>query len=55
MNARAQLPDLSHLWMPFTANKQFKAQPRLLAGAKGMYYTRPTAARFWTAPRACGA
>ena len=39
MNARAQLPDLSHLWMPFTANKQFKAQPRLLAGAKGMYYT----------------
>lgn len=39
MNARAQLPDLSHLWMPFTANKQFKAQPRLLASAKGMYYT----------------
>ena len=34
MNARAQLPDLSHLWMPFTANKQFKAQPRLLAGAR---------------------
>jgi len=38
MNAPAQ-PDLSHLWMPFTANRQFKAQPRLLAGAKGMYYT----------------
>ncbi|OZI44112.1 aspartate aminotransferase family protein [Bordetella genomosp. 5] len=32
-------PDLSHLWMPFTANKQFKAQPRLLTSAKGMYYT----------------
>lgn len=31
--------DLSHLWMPFTANKQFKAQPRLLTGASGMYYT----------------
>lgn len=31
--------DLSHLWMPFTANKQFKAQPRLLKSAKGMYYT----------------
>ncbi|HEY0294842.1 MAG TPA: aspartate aminotransferase family protein [Bordetella sp.] len=25
--------------MPFTANKQFKAQPRMLAGASGMYYT----------------
>ena len=32
-------PDLSHLWMPFTANKQFKAQPRLLASAKDMHYT----------------
>ncbi len=32
-------PDLSHLWMPFTANRQFKAHPRLLASAKGMYYT----------------
>ncbi len=31
--------DLSHLWMPFTANRQFKAHPRLLASAKGMYYT----------------
>ena len=24
--------------MPFTANKQFKAKPRLLASASGMYY-----------------
>ena len=38
MNARTYL-DLSHLWMPFTANKQFKAQPRMLTAAKGMYYT----------------
>lgn len=38
MNAPAH-PDLSHLWMPFTANRQFKAQPRMLASAKGMYYT----------------
>jgi len=35
----AQQPDLSHLWMPFTANKQFKEQPRMLAGASGMFYT----------------
>ncbi|WP_372700349.1 aspartate aminotransferase family protein [Castellaniella sp.] len=33
------LPDLSNLWMPFTANRQFKSHPRLLAGAQGMYYT----------------
>ncbi len=25
-------------WMPFTANQQFKAAPRLLARAEGMYY-----------------
>ena len=31
--------DLNSLWMPFTANRQFKAKPRLLVGAKGMYYT----------------
>ncbi|HEX4196337.1 MAG TPA: aspartate aminotransferase family protein [Caulobacteraceae bacterium] len=30
--------DLDALWMPFTANRQFKAAPRLLASAKGMYY-----------------
>ena len=26
-------------WMPFTANRQFKKAPRLLASASGMYYT----------------
>ncbi|WP_368562115.1 aspartate aminotransferase family protein [Pseudoxanthomonas sp. UTMC 1351] len=26
-------------WMPFTANRQFKATPRLLASASGMHYT----------------
>lgn len=35
----SQTPDLSHLWMPFTANRSFKAAPRLLKSAKGMYYT----------------
>jgi beta-alanine--pyruvate transaminase len=28
-----------HFWMPFTANRQFKSKPRLLASASGMYYT----------------
>jgi len=31
-------PDLSSLWMPFTANRQFKQNPKLLARAKGMHY-----------------
>jgi len=30
--------DLDAFWMPFTANRHFKANPRLLARAKGMYY-----------------
>ncbi len=30
---------LEAFWMPFTANRQFKAKPRLMASAKGMYYT----------------
>jgi beta-alanine--pyruvate transaminase len=34
----AQL-NLDPLWMPFTANRQFKANPRLLVAAKDMYYT----------------
>jgi beta-alanine--pyruvate transaminase len=30
--------DLDAFWMPFTANRQFKANPRLLTRAEGMYY-----------------
>ena len=29
---------LDAYWMPFTANRQFKAAPRLLAAAEGMHY-----------------
>jgi len=29
---------LDHYWMPFTANRQFKAAPRMLSEASGMYY-----------------
>src|SRR5262245_16046963 len=31
--------DLRALWMPFTANRQFKKEPRLFVSAKDMYYT----------------
>ena len=33
--------DLSAFWMPFTPNRQFKAAPRMIAGASGMYYHTP--------------
>lgn len=31
-------PSLEALWMPFTANKAFKARPRMLVAAKDMHY-----------------
>jgi beta-alanine--pyruvate transaminase len=37
-SSRLNRPDLDAFWMPFTANRQFKADPRLLVAAKGMYY-----------------
>jgi beta-alanine--pyruvate transaminase len=33
--------DLEAYWMPFTANRQYKANPRLLAKAHGMHYWTP--------------
>ncbi|RKP43431.1 aspartate aminotransferase family protein [Trinickia fusca] len=38
MTSRPTIEDLSNFWMPFTANRQFKAAPRLLVSARGMYY-----------------
>ena len=34
----ANLPSLDHHWMPFTANRAFKAAPRLFAEAQGMWF-----------------
>ena len=31
--------NLEPLWLPFTPNRQFKAAPRVIAGAKDMHYT----------------
>jgi beta-alanine--pyruvate transaminase len=36
---KPNMPTLDNYWMPFTANRQYKAAPRLLASAEGMYYT----------------
>jgi beta-alanine--pyruvate transaminase len=42
MSVAKNLPnDLDSLWMPFSANKHFKSNPRLLSRAKGMYYFTP--------------
>lgn len=39
MNHKPNMPDLESYWMPFTANRQFKAAPRILSSAEGMHYT----------------
>jgi len=36
--ARPSNDPLIHQWMPFTANRQFIEQPRILARAEGVYY-----------------
>ena len=33
--------NLDAYWMPFTANRQFKAAPRLISGAAGMHFSTP--------------
>jgi len=40
-NAPLQRDEMEAFWMPFTANRQFKANPRMLAKAAGMYYWTP--------------
>jgi beta-alanine--pyruvate transaminase len=40
MNKVVQLANsLEEHWMPFTANRHFKANPRIISGAKGMYFS----------------
>ena len=38
MTVQMKTNDLEAFWMPFTANKQFKANPRIFAGAERMHY-----------------
>ncbi|MBA4221264.1 MAG: aspartate aminotransferase family protein, partial [Methylobacterium sp.] len=33
--------DLEAYWMPFTANRSFKQNPRMVARAEGMFYYTP--------------
>jgi beta-alanine--pyruvate transaminase len=41
-NATPVPNDLESYWLPFTPNRDFKARPRLLARAEGMYYADGT-------------
>ncbi len=47
MSAPPQTPgsSLDAYWMPFTANRQFKSKPRMLAKSTGMYYETPDGRR----------
>jgi beta-alanine--pyruvate transaminase len=40
-SAAPTTPELEAFWMPFTANRQFKAKPRMLGKASGMHYWTP--------------
>ena len=37
-----RLNDLESYWMPFTANRDFKKDPRMVVSADGMYYKSET-------------
>jgi beta-alanine--pyruvate transaminase len=39
MNARQPLTGLDHYWLPFTPNRYFQDHPKMLASAKGAWYT----------------
>ena len=39
--AASKQPAMDAYWMPFTANRQFKKSPRLLAKASGMHFWTP--------------
>jgi beta-alanine--pyruvate transaminase len=41
MPSTVQPIDLGTHWMPFTPNRDFKAEPKLVARAEGMYYWTP--------------
>jgi len=42
-------------WMPYTGNRQFKANPRMIVEGSGAYYTDSEGRKILTASRACGA
>ena len=39
LDRKATPNDLNAFWMPFTANRQFKKNPRMFVAARDMHYT----------------
>jgi adenosylmethionine-8-amino-7-oxononanoate aminotransferase len=39
MNTKLTQPQLDAYWMPFTGNRQFKKDPRIIVGSNGCYFT----------------
>ncbi|MFT4562360.1 MAG: beta-alanine--pyruvate transaminase [Gammaproteobacteria bacterium] len=39
ISPESERPDLNPLWMPFTHNRYFKKNPRLIVAAEGVHYT----------------
>ena len=37
--------ELEPYWIPFTANRAFKKNPRMFVGAKGMHFIKPDGAK----------
>ena len=37
----SSVPSLDHLWLPFTPNRDFKAEPRMFVRAEGVHYFTP--------------
>lgn len=42
-------------WMPFTANRQFKSDPRMIVSAKDAYYTDGEGRKIFDGLSGCGA
>ena len=54
-SAIPQPNDLRAFWMPFTANRQFKSNPRMMVSAKDMHYTTADGRQILMARQAFGA
>ena len=53
-DARNATPDLDAYWMPFTPNRRFKADPRIVSRAEGMYYYTPDGRQILDGPAGSG-
>ena len=53
-NLNTDLPDLKAYWMPFTGNRYFKENPRIISRAEGMYCYTHDGKSSWMSFHVCG-